>query len=124
MYKILNTLLSFCLHLQGSEGVPQPPGADVSVSFVTQEPLPGPGPVCGGQPSLTQPHSLGRDHGHSLVWLQLPVREYHHKKYPKSVCQDRFSSPVVPVAPRFVVYEHIVIVVTSQRPLSPVYQPR
>ena len=75
MYKILNTLLCVCLHLQGSEGVPQPPGAEVSVRLVTQEPLPGPGPVCGGQPPLTQPHSLGGDHGHSLVWLQLPVYE-------------------------------------------------
>ena len=55
MYKIRETLLCVCLHLQGGEGVPQPPGADVSVRLVTQESLPGPGPVCGLQPPLAQP---------------------------------------------------------------------
>ena len=72
MYTIRETLLCVCLHLQGGEGVPEPPGADVSVRLVTQESLPGPGPVCGLQPPLAQPHGLGGDHGHGLVWLQLP----------------------------------------------------
>ena len=73
MYKICETLCLVSLHgCEDSKGVPESPGAEVSVRLVTQEALPGPGPVCGLQPPLTQPHRLGRDHGHGLVWLQLP----------------------------------------------------
>ena len=52
--------------------------------------------------SLTFPHSLGGYSGARVVW----------------------PHPPVPQPPRLEMNKHIVIVVTSQRPLSPVYQPR
>ena len=73
MYKFSEPLSLVSLQGCGdSEGVPEPPGPDVGVRLVAQEPLPGPGPVCDLQPPLAQPHRLSRDHRHGVIWLQLP----------------------------------------------------